>query len=81
MPVPREESSPHSTLFVNICQSQGGWGHRKGQDHSLWSGENTGMEIIRPGFYFQILPWLSGLSARLSDPWTPNWHDGINDRI
>lgn len=35
LPVPKEESDPHSALFVDISQSWGGWGHRRGQDGNL----------------------------------------------
>lgn len=56
MPVPSVELLPPSALFINIHQRQGGQGHRKGQNHNLWSGESTVMEIIRPGFCFQGLP-------------------------
>ena len=53
MLVTRVETSPHSTLFVNTCQRQGGQGHRKGQHHSHWSGEhcsgNNRVQILLPG--------------------------------
>lgn len=52
LPVPKEESAPHSALFVNISQSWGGWGHKRGRDGNLWPGT-----ITEPKFCFQVYPW------------------------